>query len=355
MLTYEAEHLEQLDLFGQPVLENVLGEPVFEVEAEPLESESTITDEVTDFSLYGYNLFGEPVNPEPRGAVAGKFTLPPFSVLNTTEGFWQERKRNWLSLGIRSEVGRDDALTYQSSEGSFFQSVVQQRGGGTSIFDPVLTELLYDWFCPRGGQVVDPFAGGSVRGIVAACLGRSYWGCDLSAAQVAANIEQGADIVPLNQPTWVQGNSDLMLECAPDADFIFSCPPYGDLEVYSDDPSDLSNMPYAQMLISYESIIRKAVAKLRPNRFACFVVSEFRDPRGHYRGFVPDTIRAFEDAGAHFYNEAILVNSCGSLPVRITKQFESGRKMGRRHQNVLVFVKGDSKLATKAVLDAGAE
>jgi hypothetical protein len=37
----------------------------------------------------------------------------------------------------------------------------------TSIFDPVLCEIAYRWFCPSGGTVLDPFAGGSVRGIVA--------------------------------------------------------------------------------------------------------------------------------------------------------------------------------------------
>jgi DNA modification methylase len=51
---------------------------------------------------------------------------------------------------------------------------------GTSIFDPVLCELAYRWFSPPAGLVLDPFAGGSVRGIVAAKLGRRYVGVDLS-------------------------------------------------------------------------------------------------------------------------------------------------------------------------------
>ena len=39
---------------------------------------------------------------------------------------------------------------------------------GTSVFDPVLCEVAYRWFSPPGGHVLDPFAGGSVRGILAA-------------------------------------------------------------------------------------------------------------------------------------------------------------------------------------------
>lgn len=38
--------------------------------------------------------------------LAERFGVPPFSVLDQRQGYWQERKRAWLALGIRSEVGR---------------------------------------------------------------------------------------------------------------------------------------------------------------------------------------------------------------------------------------------------------
>jgi hypothetical protein len=38
--------------------------------------------------------------------LAERFGVPPFSVLDARQGYWQERKRAWLSLGIQSEVGR---------------------------------------------------------------------------------------------------------------------------------------------------------------------------------------------------------------------------------------------------------
>jgi hypothetical protein len=68
-----------------------------------------------------------------------------------------------------------------------------------------------------------------------------------------------------------------------------------------------------------------------------------RDKKGFYRNFVSDTIAAFQDAGALLYNEAILVTSVGSLPIRVGKQFEGYRKLGKTHQNVLVFYKGNPK------------
>ncbi len=61
-----------------------------------------------------------------------------------------------------------------------------------------------------------------------------------------------------------------------------------------------------------------------------------------------DTIVAFRDEGAALYNDAVLVTAVGSLPLRVGRQFSPGRKLGKTHQNVLVFVKGDPKAATAA-------
>lgn len=228
-----------------------------------------------------------------------------------------------------------------------------QQITGTSIFDPVLCELAYRWFCPPGGLVLDPFAGGSVRGIVAARLGYEYIGIDLSERQIAANREQAEAICGDRQPVWHVGDAqdlDRVIGAA-QADFVFSCPPYADLEVYSDDPRDLSRMDYADFLTAYRNIITKAAAALKPDRFACFVVGDVRDDRGFYRGFPWHTVQAFEDAGLRLYNEAVLVTAAGSLPIRVGRQFQASRKLGKTHQNVLVFAKGDPKKATAAIGD----
>jgi DNA modification methylase len=223
-------------------------------------------------------------------------------------------------------------------------------GAGTSIFDPVLCELAYRWFSPKGGNVLDPFAGGSVRGIVASKIGRQYVGIDLREEQIKANQEQGLALCSDPMPAWICGDSVNIIDLVKDytADLIFSCPPYGDLEVYSDNPQDISTMEYSKFLESYYSIIKRSVSLLKQDRFACFVVGDFRDKKGIYRNFVSHTIDAFIQAGTHLYNEAILVTSLGSLPIRAGKAFSSTRKMGKTHQNVLVFIKGDPRKATEA-------
>ena len=299
-----------------------------------------IGDTPESFSVFGRDLFGAPVV-NSTGALANKFTWPPFSVLDARSGNWQERKRAWLAVGIEGEKGRS-AKTYNTQgwvdKNEIKGNAIKQTG--TSIFDPVLCELAYTWFCPPGGQIVDPFAGGSVRGITAQLLGFKYWGCDLSAAQIAANYEQSKAICSTN-PEWVVGDATNVMDNAPPADFIFTCPPYGDLERYSDNPSDLSTMEYHTFMAAFKRIILRCGKTLKDGRFACVVVGDFRDKRtGNYRGFVADTINGFRECGMALYNDAILLTPAGSLPIRVSAQFENSRKLGKTHQNILVFVKG---------------
>lgn len=350
---------------------------------------------------FGTDLFGHPLEPgRSKGKLGDLFVLPPFTVLDTRQGYWQDRKRAWLAHGIRSELGRaKDAMGKSTSSVycgtsewagvrgpaehrnppemnllKFSPAMAIRRNGhgyegrriwdgslpkegaeanSTSIFDPVLCELCYRWFCPERGLVLDPFAGGSVRGVMAGLLNRRYIGIELREEQVAANRVQHQWICPHADVHWTCGDSrtELPNYRGDMADFVFSCPPYADLERYSDLEEDLSTMEYDQFLDAYRDIVAWSIVHLKPDRFAAFVVSEIRekDKHGYYRGFVRDTIAAFEDAGARFYNEAVIINAIGSLPLRVQKQFNATRKLGRTHQYLLVFVKGDPRKAAEAI------
>lgn len=104
---------------------------------------------------------------------------------------------------------------------------------------------------------------------------------------------------------------------------------------------------------AYRQIIAETVRCLAEHRFATWIVGEIRDWRGVIRGLMPLTIEAHREAGASLYNDAVLVTALASLPRRIGAQWRTSRKMGRHHQYVLTFVKGDPKKAT-AYVRAGA-
>ena len=271
--------------------------------------------------------------------------IKPFSILDTRTKEWQDRKRWWTNTyKIKSELGRENTV----SKSKFWDT----EETNVSIFDATLCEKMYEWFVPKSGKILDPFAGGSVRGIVATEMGFQYNGIDLSEEQIKANRLQST------KPIWMIGDSDVVLNSLNDEqyDFVFTCPPYYDLEVYSDNPLDISTMDDDEFDKKYFSILNKSAKKLKNNRFFAVVVSEVREQSktrnykiGKYKGLVNKTIQACEEAGLHFYNDMILFNSQHTASRIVDTYFNRNRKVASVHQNVLVFVKGNPDLATEDI------
>ena len=301
-------------------------------------------------------LFTEYPEPLTDTKLAEEFAIPPWAFFDTRQGYWQEQKRAWKELGIQSELGRDKNLLGYGPKAMI-------GVGGTSIFDPVLCQFLVYYFSPTGGWVLDPFAGGSVRGIVSGVLGRHYVGVDLSRDQIDENNRQAQAIeereqrgepkVPMQSPFWIVGDSrdlaDLVSPFQTEYDFVLSCPPFGNLEQYSDDPRDLSTLEYAAFLESYAWILHTAFDMLKPDRFAALVVRNFRGPDKCYNLLVPDTITCAEASGLRLYNDCILATTIGTLPIRAPWMFSCTRKILPAFQNVLVFVKGSVDRALEAL------
>ena len=289
-----------------------------------------------------------------RRLLKDRYIVPPFSILNTITQNWQKRKDLWENMGIESVLGRDVKRNNANPVNTFSARGEQAKEAErTSTFDPLLCEIMYKWFSNDGDKVLDPFAGGSVRGIVASALNRPYFGIDLSIDQVNANFTQLLDVQSRYNikcvPYWRWDDSENWLANAVYSnavyDMVFTCPPYYNLEKYTKDKDDLSNMPtYKDFITKYATILRYASMMLANERFFVIVVSEIRNPEtGAYYGFVPDTIRILKECGLEYYNEIILENNIGSLPIRAPKYFNQSRKIGRHHQNILVFYKGDPK------------
>jgi len=344
--------------------------------------------------------------------LADRFVEPPFTVYDAKQRRWQDRKRAWAAVfGLQSELGRGASANtvgsplpagrgYNPAPGGSARPAATLgadghtvRGGGdarafhisewradhtddnqpvdTSIFDPVLTETMYVGFCPPGGTILDPFAGGSVRGMVAALLGRKYVGFELRQEQIDANREQwrrvrehqeniGKGTIfdsyrPWPEPDWICADSQMLsvtlsaLHPGLLADTIFSCPPYFELEVYSNDPRDLSTMDWAGFQTAYKWIIKQAAQWLRPDAFAVWITGDIRDKKtGIYRNFSYGlTVDAFAEAGLGLYNQAVLLTSISSASLRAPKQYVASRKFVKTHQDILVFAKGDPFKAAK--------
>ncbi len=277
------------------------------------------------------------------------------SIINSNKADWQNRKRRYLNLGIKSELGRDKVSFFERYKTLAYDNLKNKSGEnnggfmdnpgnrGASVFDPVLCELIYTMHLDKiNNSILDPFAGGSVRGIIAHLLGFNYTGIELRQEQIDSNREQSLNILPINnQPNWFCGDSEKILsgEWNKQFDLLFTCPPYFNLEKYSDDKDDLSNMSYSDFILKYESIINKSCNLLKSGAYACIVIQEIRDKNGNLIGLVPDTINAFRKAGMNYYNEMILQKVIASKALLSRRFFEKSKKVTRHHENVLIFRK----------------
>lgn len=300
---------------------------------------------------------------EAMNELATPFKQPYFDVFQTTSGRWDARKKRWITgIGIRGEEGRAAANTVESDNADI-----------TSVFDPVLCEISYGWFCPKGGNILDPFAGGSTRGLVAAFLGYEYTGIEIRQEQVDANCKQHKAIKalydrfyaseiaagnrkPMKTPNWIVGDSaelEKLIPIGEQYDLLFSCPPYYNLEVYSATDGDGSTaQTYEEFLVWYEHIYRQAVARLRNDRFAVITVGDVRNERGSYHLFPEDTTILFaRKLGLVPHNKAILCTPIWSAAARAEATFPSNRRLGHIYQEVKIFWKGaDKKNAVKEAL-----
>lgn len=306
------------------------------------------------------NLFGLSEQEELKQTLFDKFIVPPFSVLDRRQGYWQNRKRLWMKLGIRSELGRAEHLAFninsfdaEKDKAIRHGETSEGKAPSTSVFDPVLCELAYKWFCPPMGKILDPFAGGSVRGIVASYLGFGYTGIDIRKEQIEENEKQRKEILgdmECGQLDWICDDAEHVLSTIGDNkelyDFAFTCPPYFDLEVYSDDERDLSNMNWAQFKTKYEIILQETASHLKNDSFFGIVVGDVRDKHGCFRGLPRLTQETMGKVGLELYDDFILLDPLGSASMRASGQFTASRKAVTSHQRFMVFVQGDAREAT---------
>ena len=301
-----------------------------------------------------------------------RYVVPPFSILDTRRGYWQERKKQWYSLiGDMGESRNDTLVTslemkykdlYQRTKhhrkelGIGFKEYIEKYvpqeelereqskivAQGVSILDPVLAEVACRWFGTEGCKTFDCFAGDSVFGYVSAHLGNEFVGIELRPEQAQINNErvEGMSARYINDD-----GQNVADHLEPESqDLLFSCPPYFDLEKYSDLPNDASNQgTYEEFIEIIRNAFTAAIGCLKQDSFAVICVGDVRDKRtGIYYDFVGDVKQIFKDGGMLFYNDIVLIEIGATAAIRAARYMDT-RKVVKMHQNVLVFYKGNPK------------
>ena len=162
------------------------------------------------------------------------------------------------------------------------------NNGKCSVFNPQLAQMILAAYAPLRGKIYDPFGGGGTRGYIATKMGFNYTGVEIREEEYNRVKDQMKDWgMSFN---FILGDS---LSYIPDEnfDFIFTCPPYYDLEVYSDLKDDLSNADsYGEYLEMLQKVLKICYQVLKKDCFAVFVVGNFRNKKGELEHLNGDLI-----------------------------------------------------------------
>lgn len=272
--------------------------------------------------------------------LADRWIEPPFSIIDMSSKRWRDGSKKWLNSDTDSGRGnaikqRGIGLTGQYEYGNNFSCETISPMARYSKFSPRLCELIYNWYCPDGGSILDPFAGGAVRGFVASKLGYNYTGIDIRKEAIEENIYH----VNSNSCKYICGDSNETLDTITQQfDIVISCPPYYDTEVYSDIDGDISNMNYAMFSSIYKRIMTKAFSKVRMGGYGCVIIGDVRDKNGFMLPFEALTTEAAKDSGMGMNDKIILRKPIGNKML-LTNRHMNNRKVTRIHEYLLVYKK----------------
>ena len=143
----------------------------FDILADQFEQDDLLAWGFEPFELgMGDDLQSEPSEGEAqtaeqaRATLAERFLVPPFSVLDARQGYWQARKSAWIALGIQSELGRGENIVPNGSErppeqdGAWMRRTRSNAPGGS----PRPAASLVNGRTVRGDGAGKPIARGEV-------------------------------------------------------------------------------------------------------------------------------------------------------------------------------------------------
>ena len=210
------------------------------------------------------------------------------------------------------------------------------NNGKCSVFNPQLAQMILAAYAPMNGKIYDPFGGGGTRGYIATKMGYDYTGVEIRKEEYNRVLAQMKE--------WNLNFKFILadsIKYRPNEsfDFIYTCPPYYDLEVYSDMEEDLSNAPsYMEYLNMLQKVLKNCYDVLKKDSFAVFVVGNFRNKKGELEHLNGDLITKAKEVGFKLWDELIWMGASNVALTRCGK-FEKNRKSVRMHEYIIILKK----------------
>ncbi len=255
--------------------------------------------------------------------VKEQFQFTPLSVLEPSK----DSKKSWTERGAYLDVQE----TRRSADCEYLP------GLKFSEFHAGLAENIVRYWSVEGDNVVDPFCGRVTRAFVTTSLGRNYTGFEVAentykrVTEHLTKLNLSADI-RLDDGCLLNGiNND-------STDFIYSCPPYFALEVYQEANNQLSRLDsYNDFLNQIHICISNCYRVLKPGKFMCFVVADFRW-KGKLESFSSDFIN-ISKVNKFIHWDTIIIKNFSPFAALQMGKVASKRYTSKIHEYLLVFRK----------------
>ena len=217
-------------------------------------------------------------------------------------------------------------------------SIVFRKGGGgfddssrklMSAHPEETSRLVYELFLRDASRVFDPFAGFGQRAYWAQHYKIPYVGFDIS----QANINFAKENFGVNNTL-----ADSSVEPLPVFDGVYTCPPYGNLEVYEGEGGIDKLKDYTEFLEAYGAIIQRIIETAPKGCRFCFQVGDWR-AKGKLFNLTYDTERIFNQLGLTCFDKVVISRKKIS---KIKIMLPQAKRLGytvKVHETLLVYEK----------------
>ena len=245
------------------------------------------------------------------------------------KSIWDYVKYTKFDKKITDKIA-SDGLREDTKKGKDWVKV----GGGTralSKFNSENCKNIINYFTCKGDTILDPFAG-RTRAIISNHLDRKYVGFELTEKYFPAESTSDRKIFNMDS-----GDMDKVLDKSMKFDLAFTCPPYWNMEKYSDDEKDLSTFKtYDDFLEGCNSRLELASSYLKEDGFLIVVLMDFRQ-KGVFYPWHTDTINYFRNNTDFKLYDTMIWEMSPRKRHPLYPQALVNRRMLNTHEYCLVF------------------
>ena len=247
------------------------------------------------------------------------------------KSIWDYKKYTKFDKNIQDSVA-SDGLKEDYKKGKNIKEWVKVGGGARALskFNSENCKNIINFFTSENDVVLDPFAG-RTRAIIANELNRKYVGFELTEKYFPQEKSENRVIYNMDSLNMSNVLNNHIF------DLVFTCPPYWNMEKYSDDPNDLSTFKtYDLFLNGCNKRLVKATKYLKEDGFLIVVLMDFRQ-KGKFYSWHNDTINYFHKNTDFKLYDTILWEMSPAKRQPLYPQALLNRRMLNTHEYCLVF------------------